>query len=246
MDQDQTAVAAPPSAGPVEFSATIAHLAGALAKAQATIEGATKDTENGHFKSRYADLASVWNACRAPLSANGLAVLQPATADGAKVTVVTLLAHASGEWIRCALTATAQQNTPQGIGSCITYLRRYGLASMVGVAPEDDDGEAAEGRSTQGSDRRSNSPPITGRASAPPAVAKGSGPRVLSAEESAKFDAPPNGSLTAAVDAAPTLDALNALIPQIKALPAAEQEKIRAAFAKRKKSLDSNGAAVQP
>lgn len=124
-------------------SPSLAALAGALAKAQGEITGAAKDKTNPHFKNAYADLASVWEACRAPLSKHGLSVLQPASADGAKVTVTTLLLHSSGEFVSSDLTMTAQQNTPQGIGSCITYARRYALASMVGIAPEDDDGNAA-------------------------------------------------------------------------------------------------------
>lgn len=124
-------------------SQSIAALAAALAKAQGEMQGASKDSVNPHFKSRYADLASVWDACRAVLSKNGLAVLQPVRADGPSVTVTTILTHSSGEWISEALTMTATQNTPQGVGSAITYGRRYGLAAMVGIAPEDDDGNAA-------------------------------------------------------------------------------------------------------
>lgn len=126
-------------------SESIGAIAGALAKAQGEMEGAAKGNVNPHFKSKYADLASVWDACRGPLSKNGLSVLQPVSADGAKVTVTTILAHSSGEWLEESLTMTAQQNTPQGVGSAITYGRRYGLASMVGIAPEDDDGNAASG-----------------------------------------------------------------------------------------------------
>lgn len=129
--------------GGVRRSATIAAIADAMAKAQAKIKGASKDKTNPHYKNDYADLASVWDACRAALSENGIAVLQPPTAIGPKVTVTTMLVHKSGEWIEADLEMTAQQNTPQGIGSCITYARRYGLAAMVGVAPEDDDGNAA-------------------------------------------------------------------------------------------------------
>jgi hypothetical protein len=128
-------------------SASIAALAAALAKAQGEMEGAAKGNTNPHFKSKYADLASVWDACRGPLAKNGLAVLQPVSADGARVTVTTILAHSSGDWIEESLTMTAQQNTPQGVGSAITYGRRYGLASMVGIAPEDDDGNAASQQS---------------------------------------------------------------------------------------------------
>lgn len=127
-------------------SPSIAALAAALSKAQGEMEAASKASTNPHFKSKYADLASVWDACRGPLSKHGLSVLQPVSADGPSVTVTTILAHSSGEWISEALTMTAQQNTPQGVGSTITYGRRYGLSSMVGIAPDDDDGNAASGR----------------------------------------------------------------------------------------------------
>lgn len=133
----------PANGGSVKRSSSIAALAAALAKAQGEIAGAVKDKTNPHFKSAYADLASVWDACRTPLSKNGLSVLQSTSADGPKVTVTTVLMHGSGEWMEGELTMTAQQNTPQGIGSCITYARRYALSAMVGVAPDDDDGNAA-------------------------------------------------------------------------------------------------------
>jgi hypothetical protein len=130
-------------------SDSIALLAAALAKAQAEMAGASKDKTNPHFKSAYADLASVWDACRVALTKHGLAVLQPVSAEDAKVTVTTILTHSSGEYLASDLTMTATQNTPQGIGSCITYARRYALASMVGVAPEDDDGNAASQKPAQ-------------------------------------------------------------------------------------------------
>lgn len=121
-------------------------LAAALAKAQGEIEGASKDKTNPHFKSRYADLASVWDACRKALSANEIAVIQSPSADGPLVTVETVLVHSSGAAASSRLTMKARDDSPQAIGSAITYGRRYGLASMVGVAPEDDDAEAAQGR----------------------------------------------------------------------------------------------------
>src|SRR6187399_1930743 len=91
-------------------STSIAALAAALAKAQTEIAPAAKDKENPFFHSRYADLASTWDACRGPLTRNGLAILQPVKADGARVTVTTILAHASGEWMQEALTLTALKN----------------------------------------------------------------------------------------------------------------------------------------
>jgi hypothetical protein len=108
------------------------------------MKAAAKDSENPHFRSRYADLASIWDACREPLSVNGLAVMQRVrtTLDG--VTLVTMLVHSSGEWIRDTATFPVAQRTPQAFGSATTYARRYTLAALVGVAPdEDDDGNAA-------------------------------------------------------------------------------------------------------
>lgn len=132
-------------------SESIAALAAALAKAQGAIKAAVKDSSNPHFKSRYADLASVWEACRRPLSENGLAVIQTTdeVPDGTAVLLVTTLVHASGEWIAGRLRLNPVKPDPQGMGSAITYARRYALAAIVGIAPDDDDGEAAQGRQGQ-------------------------------------------------------------------------------------------------
>jgi hypothetical protein len=128
----------------MEKSESIGKLAEALAKAQGAIEGAKKDQANPFFRSKYADLSSVWEACRKQLSENGLAVMQTTCgSDPDTVTVETFLTHSSGEWIKSSLTMRPTKSDPQGIGSCITYARRYALAAMVGVAPEDDDGNAA-------------------------------------------------------------------------------------------------------
>lgn len=124
-------------------SAELGELAPALAKAQSAIKGAVKDSANPFFKSTYADLDSVWGACREPLTTNGLAVVQSPRAEGPVVYVDTMLLHSSGQWIRGSLSVRAKDESPQAVGSCITYLRRYALQSFVGVAPEDDDGEAA-------------------------------------------------------------------------------------------------------
>lgn len=130
----------------MEKSESIALLAAALTLAQGEIEGASKDRENPHFKSKYADLASCWEACRQPLSKNGLSVVQLPKCDGASVTVLTLLLHKSGEYLGESLTVTAVDSKPQSVGSALTYARRYGLSAVVGIAPEDDDAEAAQGR----------------------------------------------------------------------------------------------------
>lgn len=121
----------------------IGQLAAALAKAQGMMKGATKDSENPHFKSKYADLASVWEACREALTKNDIAVIQPVSGGPETITVTTILAHKSGESIGGSFTIRPTKIDAQGLGSAITYGRRYGLAAMVGVAPEDDDGNAA-------------------------------------------------------------------------------------------------------
>jgi hypothetical protein len=129
-----------------EQSEQINELAAALSKAQGKITGALKDSANPFFKSKYADLASVWDACRAALSENGLAVAQLTESDDAGVYVSTTLMHSSGQWMRSRLRLQPKDSTPQGMGSAITYGRRYALAAIVGVAQVDDDGNAASGR----------------------------------------------------------------------------------------------------
>lgn len=135
----------------MQTSEQINELAAALAKAQAEMEGATKASANPFFKSKYADLASVWDACRGPLTNHGLSIVQSPSfatiSDGVVVvTVETRLLHASGQWMAGELSAATKDATPQSVGSAITYLRRYALQSFAGVAPEDDDAEAAQGR----------------------------------------------------------------------------------------------------
>lgn len=129
----------------METSAELKNLAPALVKVQSKLKGAIKDSENPFFHSKYADLASVWDACRSALTENGFSVSQGTGGDGNTVTVTTLLLHSSGEWIKDTLGLIPKDKTPQGIGSCITYGRRYSLAAMVGVNSEDDDGAAASG-----------------------------------------------------------------------------------------------------
>jgi len=137
----------------VESSESIEALAGALAKAQSEIEDAVKDAKNPHLKNRYASLTSVLASVRPALSRHGLAVTQWPSHDGEEVEVVTVLVHASGEWMRGRCSAPYQagrgQSSVQAVGSAITYLRRYSLMALVGIAPEDDDGNAAAGRRTR-------------------------------------------------------------------------------------------------
>lgn len=116
----------------------------ALAAAQAEMGRAMKDTNNPHFKSKYADLSSVMDACMPALSRHGIAVLQPAFDDETGRYVKTIFVHGdSGESVECRVPLIVQKNDMQGYGSAVTYARRYGLMGMAGIAPEDDDGNAA-------------------------------------------------------------------------------------------------------
>lgn len=138
-------------------SESIIELTKALVIVQGQLKGATKDAVNSHTNKAYADLASVWEACREPLSANGIAVFQVPTYDSEKVLVLeTTLAHTSGEWASgvVPLLQTRGTNEMQSLGSALTYARRYGLCAMVGICPEDDDGNGAGDRQQERPERR--------------------------------------------------------------------------------------------
>lgn len=127
-----------------ETSTTIAELAKALCKAQGEMKNAPKDTVNPFFKSHYADLASCWEALRPVLSKNGLSVTQYTNVSQDGTVLVTLLLHASGEWIRGTYPIHPKDNSPQALGSAITYAKRYALQAITGLASDDDDGNAAQ------------------------------------------------------------------------------------------------------
>jgi hypothetical protein len=136
-------------------SESIAELAAALAAAQAEMRGASKDASNPMFRSKYASLASIWEAAREPLTSNGLSVVQtPEISDFGVCTLTTTLLHSSGEWISSTMSVPVLPQvvsrgdppvqTAQSYGSALTYARRYALAAIAGIAPDDDDdGNAA-------------------------------------------------------------------------------------------------------
>lgn len=148
-------------------SEAINEVAAALAKAQGDMSPATRGSKNPFFHSTYASLADVMSACMPALNDNGIAVLQTPIMHGVKELPITKiddngqpitftksvmrvgmacrLVHASGQWIEGYCCADANGTNPQEVGSTITYLRRYMLQTMVGVAAEDDDGNAGAG-----------------------------------------------------------------------------------------------------
>lgn len=119
------------------------NFAKSFIKAQAEMVNASKDSTNPHFKSKYADLTSVRDACVPFLNKNGIAVLQPIVQLENKQYIKTMLLHETGESMECLTEIMHTQNTAQAHGSGITYARRYGLQSLVCIGAEDDDGQKA-------------------------------------------------------------------------------------------------------
>lgn len=124
-----------------------AKLDAALAKAQSQIEAASKDKVNPAFRSKYADLTAVWEACRTALTANGISISQwPVHSDDNRLHLITRLA-CDGEWMMCEFSIPTSKQDAHGYGSATTYAKRFALAAAVGVvADEDDDGNAASNR----------------------------------------------------------------------------------------------------
>lgn len=123
------------------------ELATALAKAQSELCNASKSSANPFFKSKYADLAEVINTVKPVFSSHGLSITQMPSFESGVVSVETLLLHSSGQWISSVVSAPVTKQDAQGVGSAITYCRRYALAAVAGIAQEDDDANSAVGRS---------------------------------------------------------------------------------------------------
>lgn len=142
---------------PMDKSETIGALAEALAKAQLAFEPIHKTrtvkvkTKAGYeYEFKYATLDDIIAATKKALSDNGLCITQHSAASQNAVSVETMLAHASGEWIRSGLQLTADSINPQSIGSALTYARRYALSSLLNVASEeDDDGNFSSGNTVE-------------------------------------------------------------------------------------------------
>jgi hypothetical protein len=124
-------------------SATIGKLAEALSKAQAELGPVVKGAKNPFFKSNYAKLSDIIDVIREPLEHHGLAFCQPLREEGENTYLVTKLLHTSGEWIMGEMKLLPTKKDMQGVASAITYAKRYSLVAMVGLAEEDDDGNAA-------------------------------------------------------------------------------------------------------
>jgi hypothetical protein len=131
-------------------SESIANLTLALSIVQGKLTHAKKDSANPFFKSKYADLESVWDSCRSLLADNGLAIMQfPGQYIDGTMSLTTIISHKSGEWMGQQMSVPVTKPDSQGCGSCLSYMRRYSLAAVVGVVQSDDDGNAASNKINQ-------------------------------------------------------------------------------------------------
>jgi len=126
----------------IDHTKATPELFAAIAKAQAEVENAAKGSKNPHFKSTYADLAEILNTVRPVFSTHGVGLVQAPSFDGALASVTTMLTHASGGVITSVASCAVGKGDAQSVGAATTYLRRYSLAAMCGIAQEDDDGNA--------------------------------------------------------------------------------------------------------
>jgi hypothetical protein len=130
----------------MEHSQELDKIAPAISKMQSVLSGANKNSENPFFKSDYADLQSVWEAIRKPLTDNGLSVIQSMSNGSSGVLIDSMLLHTSGQWIKGQLHVPLIKMDPQAVGSAISYGRRYMLAALVGIYQKDDDAETVINR----------------------------------------------------------------------------------------------------
>jgi hypothetical protein len=125
-------------------SDSITKIMPAFIKAQSQFAPALKSATNPHFKSKYVALDGVIDAVAAPLRAEGIAIMQMTdVTDHGGIILESRLVHQSGEWIGSRYPVHPVKADPQGEGSALTYARRYALMALVGIAPEDDDGNSA-------------------------------------------------------------------------------------------------------
>ncbi len=148
----------------MEMSESIVDLAKALNVMQGQLLTVPKEKTNPFHQSKYADLSAIWKMCRQPLAANGLSLVQTTEVVENNVILETTLLHTSGQWLRSKLSLNPVKLDPQGVGSALTYGRRYAMCAMLGIAADEDDD--AEGASNHPGDKRTapNSKPIEKKA----------------------------------------------------------------------------------
>ncbi len=206
----------------MRHSEQIHEIATALAKAQAAFapikksRTATVQSQRGSYRYHYADLDATLAALTPALNANGIALVQGANTDGDAVVVETWLIHSSGQWIADSLCMVPRDNSPQSIGSAITYARRYLVSALCGVASEeDDDGESAQHE----------------RPRQPSRADQAADAIVTDADRKLEIE------LRTAMAQSQSEADLEALVPRIQAAPRAVQERLRPEYAQHKQRL---------
>ena len=116
----------------------------ALNRVQSVLEDARRDAKNPHLKSKYATLGSVWDVIREPLAKNGFAITQVMEAQNTSWVLKTTLWHEAGHFVNSLTPILNNKGDAQGMGSALTYARRYALLGLIGVCPDDDDGEGSK------------------------------------------------------------------------------------------------------
>ena len=140
--------------GDVKISAPCDKLMSALSKMQGELKMALKDSDNPYFKSKYADLATCINTAKKPMADNGLSVSQHCGFDGNYVRCVTVLGHSSGQYMASTCVIPVTKKDAQGVGSAITYARRYSFSAVIGLSQDDDDGNWASNKDVAGEQKK--------------------------------------------------------------------------------------------
>jgi len=213
MDRDTGEVIVAAPTGTHRWSSPCGELFAAMALAQAEVENVEKGGVNPAFvrpgrSGAYATLSGVLDEVRPKFAAQGISITQmPINGAGSNIGVVTLFAHKSGQWLESTLYVAPTKFDAQGAGSVITYLRRYALMAMAGVAPDDDDGNAAVGRP-------SGSPNAARTAGGGPPPATRGRPQAAPAPSGAEADATQlYKAMTRRIDEAVTVKGLDTIVP---------------------------------
>jgi hypothetical protein len=203
-------------------SESIKSLALALANAQAEFTAVPFNAVNPFFKTGYADLGSIIQSAKPILAKNGLSVSQLAEGESDSIGITTMLIHSSGEWISSTIslpvTKEAGKSSAQAAGSVITYLRRYALASVLGLyADEDNDAEEPKAKSA-------TKPEAKPEAKAEPGKVYAERPLPTMSLEFAEKEKASDGTLYINMDNEKLTHMVNAMLKAIKGADADKQE----------------------
>lgn len=181
-------------------SENITDVAKALLNVQRTVQPIARDAENPFTKSWYASLNSVMDACRDALIENGIWLCQyPVPVEQPNsLGLVTKLTHAeSGQWQSSLAVVPLPKADPQGMGSAMTYARRYALTAMLGMVTEDDDGEGAKnGRKSASRPKLPVNAPEARKAASPDASIKTKSPAISNRQSASLETLPPLEGIT--------------------------------------------------